>query len=87
MKYLLTLLFLPSCVTIYVTEKPKLASHIPDDHHCGKAIYKDAPKFTTTPYFLPSTGSCNAGPAIIETPDWLKLCDTCTSFGNPTFKN
>lgn len=43
MKYLLILLFLPSCVTIYVTEKPKLASHISDEHHCGEVVYNDAP--------------------------------------------
>lgn len=49
MKYLLILLFLPSCVTIYVTEKPKLASHISDEHHCGEGIYKDAPKFNAAP--------------------------------------
>ena len=48
MKYLLILLFLPSCVTVYVTEKPKLAYHISDEHHCGDVIYKDAPKFKPT---------------------------------------
>lgn len=44
----LIVLFLPSCVTINVCEKPKLACVISDKHDCGKVIYADTPSFKPT---------------------------------------
>lgn len=77
MKYLLIILFLPSCVTIYATEPKKDYWRMGGCTSGGEFGTMDN---TSLKIKTPSVSITNAGQTIIETPDWLKNCDT-------TFKN